>query len=576
MNQKNTMKIDSKRRRNLGCGLLALGASTAALAQTVTPPDAGRSLQQLRSQPVQPTERKSQPGSLGDDRSTAAPARAEGSTSRMTVRKVSISGNRVLPTEELAALVSDLPGREWTLAQLRQAAERISAHYRAKGYLLARAYIPAQSFADGALNIAVLEGQLGKARIENGSRFESLRIQDFVNAQFPAGQPIQTEAANRGLLVLQSLPGVGSVEGSLRPGSEVGKTDLDVKLGRQPLVTGMAGVDSEGNRYTGRFRSSLQLNLNNLTTYGDQLSVQGVVGGEHIVDHLLSYGRASWDFPLGNDGFRWGAAYSKLNYKLGGSFEALNANGYARTSSFYASYPFLLAPTQQISSSAAFERRTMYDKQDAVGSDNRRDITAGVINIDGSFRDRAFGKPAVSGIHLQLTEGLLSLRTPSVEATDAVTRDSAGHYTKVLLSMNREQYLFEKLSLQIAYLVQRSTRNLDSSEQFFLGGPNRLRAYPTGEAPGDEGWFASAELRRPIMAHLQGVVFYEGGAVGISQNPYAPGSNALYRSGAGLGVNANWDHLLLTTSAAWRIGTKPTSDTSDSQPQLWFSGSWIF
>lgn len=42
---------------------------------------------------------------------------------------------------------------------------------------------------------------------------------------------------------------------------------------------------------------------------------------------------------------------------------------------------------------------------------------------------------------------------------------------------------------------QLANRNLDSSEQFYLGGADAVRAYPQGEAGGDSGYQATAELR---------------------------------------------------------------------------------
>ena len=36
--------------------------------------------------------------------------------------------------------------------------------------------------------------------------------------------------------------------------------------------------------------------------------------------------------------------------------------------------------------------------------------------------------------------------------------------------------------------LQETGTNLDSSEDFLLGGPYGVRAYPLGEAPGDRGY----------------------------------------------------------------------------------------
>ena len=46
-----------------------------------------------------------------------------------------------------------------------------------------------------------------------------------------------------------------------------------------------------------------------------------------------------------------------------------------------------------------------------------------------------------------------------------------------------------KLSAQVA------SRNLDSSEQLYLGGATAVRAYPQGEGSGDRGALGTLELR---------------------------------------------------------------------------------
>ena len=90
--------------------------------------------------------------------------------------------------------------------------------------------------------------------------------------------------------------------------------------------------------------------------------------------------------------------------------------------------------------------------------------------------------------------------------------------------------------------------NLDSSEKFSLGGPNALRAYPVGEASGDEGQLLSAELRctLPFAAqsgNLQLIGFYDAGHILINKERYpgdlstATGRNDYWLLGAGAGLN---------------------------------------
>ena len=51
------------------------------------------------------------------------------------------------------------------------------------------------------------------------------------------------------------------------------------------------------------------------------------------------------------------------------------------------------------------------------------------------------------------------------------------------------------MNLHVNFHSQLASKDLDGSEQFVLGGANGVRAYPQGEASGDSGYQATAELR---------------------------------------------------------------------------------
>ena len=66
--------------------------------------------------------------------------------------------------------------------------------------------------------------------------------------------------------------------------------------------------------------------------------------------------------------------------------------------------------------------------------------------------------------------------------------------------------------------LQHASKNLDSSEKFSLGGVSGVRAYPSGEASGDEGYKLSFEvqydLSKPDMDYdLIGTLFYDYGKI---------------------------------------------------------------
>jgi hemolysin activation/secretion protein len=63
------------------------------------------------------------------------------------------------------------------------------------------------------------------------------------------------------------------------------------------------------------------------------------------------------------------------------------------------------------------------------------------------------------------------------------------------LQFLRIQRVNEKLNLQLLANAQFADKNLDSSEKLSLGGATGVRAYPSGEASGDEGRKLSVDAK---------------------------------------------------------------------------------
>jgi hemolysin activation/secretion protein len=147
-----------------------------------------------------------------------------------------------------------------------------------------------------------------------------------------------------------------------------------------------------------------------------------------------------------------------------------------------------------------------------------------------------------------------------------------GHFDKWNVSALRLQSVSERLSVFVSLTGQKAGKNLDSSEKFFLGGAYGVRAYPTGEAAGDNGYLATAELRytfsiAAVPGVLQPLIFVDTGGVTINENPFAPGvPNTRHLTGGGLGltwVRASDFQVKLTV--ATRLGSEHSASSDTDQ-----------
>lgn len=545
---------------------MALAFSSGAMAQT--PPSVGQVLQsvpELRNVPPRPDADALQFAAPQPQAEVPAPQADE---ARVQVESFTLSGNTVFPDTELLPLLQDGAGRALSLGGIEALAARISAHYHEHGYLLARAYVPAQTIQGGRVEIRVAEGRLGEINI---SRDKSVRLRqdriDAVMAMLKPGAPIHVPTVERALLLLTDMPGL-SASSRLRPGREAGTADLMVVLKEGPAADATLALDNHGTRHTGRNRLSLGFGLNDPLGLGDRLSVQAVRGSGE-----LTSGRIAYDFPLGGSGLRARLAYGQLDYGLGGAFEPLGIEGRSKIISAGLQYPLVRTRERNVSLFGGLERKHVEDDITALGLDSHKAVTSAHIGLSATERDNVMGG-GVSMLSGVLTAGRLSHRTPADAAADLAGPRAGGDFVKFNWQSGRVQRLSQSWSLATMFSGQVASRNLDSSEKFFLGGPASVRAYPVGEVAGDQGVLGTLELRYDLAqpSGMQLIAFADAGRVRFNTDPYAFGSN--YRSLAGLGLGVNWDIKGVgdfRVSYARKVNRDDSDPASGERGQFWMS-----
>lgn len=544
----------------------SLLASGPALAQ-VSPPDAGQALRESRQLSPPAAAPKPSP-------SLSVPAETDVAADpgqSLTISAIEIQGATRIPVSELQPLVADLVGKPVSLGQLRAGVRRITAYYRDRGYIVARAFIPAQEIEGGVLKVQVLEGRLSEARGANASAVNDAVVQRVLEAQDLTGEVITASAVDRALLLLADLPSVGKVAGKLRPGEAVGTSDLVATLDKGERFEGQAGLDTYGNRYTGQNRLSFRGDWNSPLGLGDRL------GGQfNLTDEKLAYGRLAYDLPVGGDGLRLGGALSMSSYELGQEFASLNATGTARTAGLYASYPMIRSLHRNVWLTANFERRELEDEIAAVASKTEKSANVASLEAYGDQVDALLGGGYTSW-RAALSTGRLSIETPAALALDRSGPRTAGDYGKLALSVTRLQAITARTSLSVAASGQLADKNLDSSEKFVIGGVYGVRAYPQGEGSGDRGWLVNIELRRQVTSGLQLAAFYDAGRVDFNEDVYLPGKQGVDLAGYGVSAAAGRGPISAKVSLAWRAGgSDAPSSAPDRSPRIWGSLGYRF
>lgn len=536
--------------------MLALPAISAAHAQQI--PDAGRLLEQTKPLPTLPQPSKS-PAAADDRSGDAAP---EGP--RIRIARVRITGARHFSDSELQALVAGEVGKELSLGDLRRLAARITHYYRQHGYLLARAYLPAQEVKDGEIEIAVLEGTLDNIKLNNGAALGGEALSPVGNLSL--GAAAQDAVLERNLLLLSDLPGV-QVQSTLRPGGTVGATDLLIDVKPGPRFAGSLELDNFGDRFSGQNRLGATIYVNNPLQIGDQASFR-MVGS----DGGMRYVRFGYQLPVNRWGTRMGAAGSYMHYELGENLKPLGAQGQSRIGSLYLQHPLIRSRSINLFAQLQFDRLDLEDRMETVGTKVEKSLNNWNIGLGGDLQD-GLGAGAVNSFSATYTTGKVKLDPVSM-ALDTATARTAGQFHKWSLSWLRLQQLTSATSLYASLNAQTAGKNLDSSAKISLGGINGVRAYPQGEALGDEALLATLELRHRLPVSLPGLwqatVFVDHGEIRTNKNPWMQSSNAHQLSGAGVGLlggqGKDWS---IKGSLAWRLGSERPKSEHDRFPRAW-------
>jgi len=537
--------------------------STIAVGQVRTPtPDAGQILQEPRApQPIPGTGAPA----LTIDKPGAGSV-AEGGA-QVRVAAIHFSGNTAFSSAALQSLLADAVGKEQTFADLGRLAARVTRHYREAGYLVARAYLPAQELKNGVLDIAVLEGNLGQVSITNNAGLKDSALAPL--GALPLNAPVQARSLDRTLLTLSDLPGT-RVQSTLRPGTTVGASDLLVEVDKTRAFQGIADIDNFGSTYTGQYRAGTSLYWNNPLDRGDQMSLRLQASNTR-----MHYARLGYQLPLGVSGTRVGVAVSHLDYRLGKDFAALDADGKADTVSLYVRHPLLRSLDNNWYAQLQLDAKNLRDTVGSTATTSVHQLRNVVLGLNGDWQD-ALGGGAGNSLAVNLTTGQLRLDNDSL-AQDAASTRSAGHFSKLNYQLQRVQALRPDWSLALNLSGQLADRNLASAEKFSLGGNNGVRAYAQGEALGDAGWLASAALRWQPAPGWQLQAFYDAGGVQLNHrawNRSGSTGNRAHLAGAGLGVGWATDKLAFSLTSAW--ATEGRASDGRRGARLWAQATVAF
>ena len=520
-------------------------------------PGAGTLLQQAQPQPPVVPSSNETGLSIQQSGSAALPA-----SKPFSVKQIRIVGNTLFSTDELHNLVKDAEGKDLTLPQLDELAARISEYYHQHGYSLTRALIPAQTISGGVLEIQVLEARYGKISFNNNSKVVDGLLHDSLSA-LHSGDDVEQGRLDHDLLLLSDIPGVGTTA-ILKPGEEVGTSDLQIDARQEASVAGNLSADNYGNRTTGRERASGVLEIIDPAHHGDVLTFSGLTSGKD-----MNYGQLSYDTMLSGSGTHLGGSYSYLHYTLGSYLSNIDGHGTAAVGSLWLKQTLARGRNFNLYGQMQFDNKQLEDDIDASGIYNKRHLNNLTTSVTGDGRD-AFLAGGVNAWSASITTGKLKFDNVAAQLSDASSAKTDGGFSKFNVQFTRLQQLNETNSLHLSLSAQLASNNLDSVEKMIAGGPTSVRAYDMSVLSGDIGYLGTVEFHHDLntrqYGQFQAIAFVDSEYLQLNKAPWIADTNDATLTGAGFGLNwtgnAQWD---MKAYVAKPVGALPSLLSEDGK-----------
>lgn len=489
----------------------------------------------------------------------------------LLVRSFVVEGPSFGAETRVHEILAPYENRELTITEIYAAADKLTNLYRSMGYLLAKAYIPAQDARSGVVRIDLIPGRYGTIAIQNHSLVRDDYLRGMIDQALEASPIIHKDALERAMLLVGELPGAALPRVAIGAGRQPRTSDLVFDIPERPRFDGWLLGDNFGSPYTGRDRLSGALSVNSPLGYGDRLYGFGIVSEQ---TNLVN-GRIAYSFPLGYDGLRGEIGAYRTTYVLSGVYKALEATGTANAITAALTYPLKRLRDDSIDITGSYAHRSLNDKARGISfADRTLDLVTVALtrNSVGAFE----GVPFTTSAAFSFTVGQVNFPEPRQRQANLATIDTVGAYARVDLVLNTTVALGENLSLSALFRAQKSlSGNLDSSELMSLTGFYGVRSYDEGLS-GDSGYLVTPELRFGLpdifkYRHSLGV-FTDVGAVWLENGSYTTiQKNYTQVNDVGLAYYGTYEYsparvLLLKAQVAHTYG-------SDSGAQIYNQGT---
>lgn len=476
----------------------------------------------------------------------AQPPAQQTSGPTFDIKRFELSGNTLLSTERIQALIAPYIGSQRTLADVQRAQSLIEQAYRDLGYGTVQVTLPEQDITSGVIRYRILQPKVGKVVLVGNLKFDS----NNVRASLPTikeGQIPNSTAIARNLQITGEHP-VKKTTVLLRTADDPEIVDVNIKIEDDRPWRFVFSLDNTGSSDTGYLRSGFGFQHTNLFNRDHTGSFQYVTSPTN--PSKVSIFGAGYHAPIYglNSSVDLVAGYSNVNSGMVQGLFNVAGSGLI----FGAKWNYYLPKFASIDHKVSLgqDYRAFRNNVTLAGVGLVPDITIRPVTLgyNGSLRD------ASSDITFNLSVSTnVSGGNDGGSADFARSRANATDRYVIYRAGASYQTTFAKDWQARAAISGQYTRDaLVSGELYGLGGPDNLRGFLVREVSNDRGVSGQVELYTPELARMVGLPdkfrmrmlgFYEYGQVG--RNKALPGeTTSTSIADAGLGMRLNYGKAL--------------------------------
>jgi hemolysin activation/secretion protein len=421
---------------------------------------------------------------------------------RFLVKKIHVRDYKIFSEEKIKSITQPLEGKNATVQELADVADKITALYLKDGYITSRAVLVDQTIETGEIVIRVFEGGVDEIRVEGTQRINPEYICSRIRL---AGlNPLRKQKLEDQLILLRSDPIFKNLEASLRPAdtSKFGQSTIIVRVTEANSFKSAFGVDNYSPPSLGSERLGVGLAYRNLVVSGDQISAsynRSTTGGLNLYDFNYRVPLNAMDGTLQlraaiNDSQITDPEYKNLNIRGNSDLYEINYR-----------QPLIRTPRQEFALSLGFAYQDgqtfLFDNLPfpfGIGPDKNGVSRTSVFRFGQDYVSREkYGAWSVRSL-FNFGTGLFDATTNNDPIPD-------GQFFSWYGQVQRTQKLNEDQQLIVGLDLQLTPDSLLPSQQFVIGGVQTVRGYRQNARSGDNGVRFSIENQITVLRNEAGL-----------------------------------------------------------------------